>query len=64
MKQQEILKLSDSDLLEEIEKQTAAYGDLKRTHTVSPLENPMQLKELRKSIARLKTELTKRNTLI
>ncbi len=60
MKNSEVIKLSDAELLEELEKQTGAYTELKFTHAVAPLENPAQLKELRKSIARLQTELTKR----
>lgn len=60
MKNSEVIKLSDTELLEELDKQTGAYTELKFTHAVAPLENPAQLKELRKSIARLHTELTKR----
>lgn len=60
MKNSEVTKLSDTKLLEELDKQTGAYTELKFTHAVAPLENPAQLKELRKSIARLHTELTKR----
>lgn len=60
MKQEEIKNLSESDLLEEIEKNTTSYSNLKMTHAVSPLENPSQLKETRRTIARLKTELSKR----
>jgi large subunit ribosomal protein L29 len=31
-------------------------------HAVTPLENPMNLRELRKDIARLKTQLKKKQT--
>ncbi len=60
MKQSEVLTLSDAELREEIDKQTVEYADLKMAHAVSPLENPSQLKAVRKSVARLKTELSKR----
>lgn len=60
MEQSEIKNLSISELEEEITKATAAYSELKMTHAVSPLENPSQLKVTRKTIARLKTELSKR----
>jgi len=60
MKQSEITKLTDSKILEEIQKKNNALAELKMAHAVSPLENPSQLKEIRKSIARLNTELTKR----
>ncbi|HRN72954.1 MAG TPA: 50S ribosomal protein L29 [Ginsengibacter sp.] len=33
---------------------------LKFAHTVSPLENPMSIRDLRKDLARAKTELQKR----
>lgn len=60
MKQSEIKLLTDNELLEEIEKNVTAFSNLKMAHAVSPLENPMQLKATRKTIARLKTELSKR----
>jgi large subunit ribosomal protein L29 len=34
---------------------------MRMQHTISPLENPMVLKEKRKEVARLLTELTKRS---
>ena len=34
---------------------------LKMAHAVSPLENPIQIKAVRKSIARIMTELNKRD---
>jgi large subunit ribosomal protein L29 len=30
------------------------------THAVSPLENPIQLRTLRRTVARIATEITKR----
>jgi len=33
---------------------------MKITHSVAPLENPIQIRNMRKTVARLKTELTKR----
>ncbi len=60
MKQSEIKNLSDSELVEAIETQSGAYADLKLAHAVSPLENPSQLKVARRTIARLKTELSNR----
>lgn len=60
MKQTEINKLTDNEILEEIQTQSSNLADLKMAHAVSPLENPSQLRIIRKSIARLNTELTKR----
>ena len=36
------------------------YDDLKISHAVTPLENPLQLRKARRTVARLATELTKR----
>ena len=34
---------------------------MKMTHAISPIENPMQIKNLRKTVARINTELTSRS---
>ena len=34
---------------------------MKMSHTVSPIENPMQIKFARKTVARIMTELSRRN---
>jgi len=60
MKQSEIIKLSIEDLKEQYASLRKNYTDLKMTHAISPLESPMELRELRKNVARLATELTKR----
>jgi len=60
MKQSEIIKLSLEDLQENLATLKKNYTDLKMTHAISPLESPMELRELRRNVARLATELTKR----
>ncbi|MCM4157525.1 50S ribosomal protein L29 [Gramella sp. AN32] len=60
MKQSEVKELSVAELQEELGKSRKAYSDLKMAHAVSPLENPIQLRGERRKIARLATELTKR----
>lgn len=60
MKQTQVKEASTSELQEELMKLKKAYSDLKMAHSLSPLENPMQLRTMRKSIARIATELTKR----
>ena len=57
MKQADIKALSLEELKEKIASESKALEKLKFAHSVSPLENPMQIKELRKTIARLNTEL-------
>jgi len=60
MKQSEVKELSVAELQEELGKSKKAYSDLKMAHAVSPLENPIQLRTVRRDVARLATELTKR----
>lgn len=60
MKQSEIKQLSTAELQEKLGESRKSYGDLKMAHAISPLENPIQLRNVRRSIARMATELTKR----
>ena len=60
MKQSEVKELSVAELQEELVKAKRAYTDFKMAHAISPLENPIQLRGLRRSVARIATELTKR----
>jgi large subunit ribosomal protein L29 len=60
MKNSEIRELSTKDIQERIEDQEMILDKARLNHAVSPLENPNVLKEYRKTIARLKTELNKR----
>ena len=60
MKQQEITKLSVEDLKSRIVDFSSQLSKMKLTHGVAPMENPIQIRKVRKSVARLKTELTKR----
>tara|TARA_B100000963_G_scaffold347958_1_gene354876 strand:- start:45 stop:236 length:192 start_codon:yes stop_codon:yes gene_type:complete len=61
MKQQEVVKLSNEQLNEQLVENKKKYAELKMAHAVSPLENPIQIKSVRKSIARIMTELNKRD---
>ena len=60
MKQSEVEKLSVAELQEEIAKAKQSYTDLKMAHAITPLDNPAQLRTVRRTNARLATELTKR----
>ncbi len=60
MKQSEIKEASNVELQEQLSESRKAYSDLKMAHAISPLENPVQLRSQRRSIARIETELTKR----
>jgi large subunit ribosomal protein L29 len=61
MKKQDITKLSIEDLKKEISSLNSQLINLKLTNRMAPIENPLRIRSTRKSIARLNTELTKRN---
>lgn len=60
MKNSEIRELTTSEISERIEVEREKLIRMKLNHAISPLDNPMLLKESRKTIARLKTELRNR----
>ena len=60
MKINEIKELSTPDLEERLEGAVANLQQLKLNHAITPLENPMQIRMVRKDIARMKTELHQR----
>ena len=60
MDQNVIKELSTADLRDRLEDETKQLVKLRINHAVSPLENPNKLKAYRKIIARIKTELRKR----
>ena len=60
MKTSEIKDLTTDEIREKIETEKAALTKMKMNHAVSPLENPMLIRTTRKNIARLMTELRKR----
>ena len=65
MKTSEIKKLSLEDLQDKLAEFQKQLSDLKMNHAVSPLENPLQIKKGRKTVARLLTAITaKQNEII
>ena len=61
MKNVEIDKLSIEDIETKISELVKKLKDLKMNHKVSPIENPIQIKFLRRDIARLKTAIVNRD---
>ena len=55
-----IAPLNEIDLRAKIKEDEGRLKKLKFAHGISPLENPVSIRILRKEIARLKTELQKR----
>ena len=65
MKKSEIEKLSPEDLQDKLVEFKKQLSDLKMNHAVSPLENPLQIKTVRKTVARLLTAInSKQNEII
>ena len=60
MKQSEINNLSVADLQAKLVQVKKTYNDLKMAHAISPIENPLQMRTLRRAVARIATEITKR----
>ncbi len=60
MKQNVIREMSTGELNERLEEERKQLRKLKMNHAVSPLENPMKIKDYRKTVARIMTELRKR----
>lgn len=60
MKSSEIRELSNQELLERIDNEKTTLVRMKLNHAISPLENPQKIKESRRTIARLMTEMRKR----
>jgi large subunit ribosomal protein L29 len=58
MKKEDLKGLSADELRAEIGAEQDRLLKLKFAHAVSPVENPMRIRESRKRVARLKTELT------
>jgi len=61
MKQKEVKELSIEELGEKLKSFKKELSEMKMTHAISPIENPMQIKNLRKTVARINTELTSRS---
>jgi len=61
MKNEEIRALSLDDLRTQIKTEQTNGQQMRFAHAISPLENPGRLKANRKPVARLQTELSRRN---
>jgi large subunit ribosomal protein L29 len=60
MKTSEIRELSTSDLIERIDTERTMLVRMKLNHAITPLDNPQKVKQTRATVARLLTELRKR----
>ncbi len=55
--------LSKEDLKARIQEDELRLKKLTFAHVITPLENPMSIRDLRKDLARMKTELNKREAI-
>ena len=60
MKAKEVKELTTAELKERLDAQKAELTQMKLQHSISPLDNPLQIREVRKTIARLATEIRQR----
>ena len=60
MKQAVVSGLSTKELYERLEEEEKQLVKLKLHHAVSSIENPNRIKEYRKTVARIKTEIRAR----
>lgn len=61
MKQEVISELSTAELKERLEEERLQLSKLRMNHAVSPLENPNKIKAYRRTVARISTELRRRD---
>ncbi len=60
MKSSELKELSLKELEERIDNERNFLSKLKLNHAISPLDNPMKIRGIRRDIARMETELKDR----
>jgi len=60
MKIAEVRELQTKELAERIQAEEAQLNQMELQHSLSPLDNPAQIKMVRRDIARLKTVLRER----
>lgn len=61
MKQQVVAELSSAELKERLVEEQQQLVKLRLNHAISPIENPNKITEQRKTIARIHTEIRKRD---
>lgn len=60
MKNAEIKELSTAELIERRDAEATSYKMLVLNHAISPIANPSEITKQRKTIARMNTEIRKR----
>ena len=60
MKAQVLIEMPENELNDLLVTERERLVKMKMSHAVSPMENPMQIKFARKTVARIMTELSRR----
>ena len=60
MKHTEIFELADKELQERLENEKDYLSRLRLNHAISPLDNPNKIVETRRNVARMMTEVNRR----
>ena len=60
---QDLSKLNDEELLTQIVENGDRLKKMKFSHAITPIENPKGIQDIRRTIARLQTEVTRRTQL-
>ena len=60
MKNSEIKALSLEELKEKLNTESSNMQNIRFAHAISPLENPMKIRETKRLVARLNTEIRRR----
>lgn len=60
MKTREIKELTTTELQEQMDAKREELNRLVLNHAISPIDNPAQIREIRRTIARMATELRQR----
>jgi len=60
MKNSDLTALSLTDLQERLRDEKANLHKMRFNHTVSPVENPMRIRQRRREVARMMTEINAR----
>jgi large subunit ribosomal protein L29 len=63
MKTLELIDLPEKELLEKLDNEKDYLVRIKLNHAISPLDNPLKIKETRRNIAKILTEMHRRNSL-
>lgn len=61
MENKDIVALSTAELHDKVKEEKANLSKMNVNHAVSPVENPIKIRSTRRNVARLLTELNKRN---